>query len=206
MRRYLFAAALCVVHTSLLAQNTDPNGSARQVSFLLGTGLTSGGDTLATATFTDGSTSTIKAGNLFFLKVGADWRVNPNVSLQGAFGFHTDAANAKNADLKFNRNFIEGLAFWNTTPTQRVGLGVRQTFDAKLTSGGAAASVGNYDFTGKLGAVLEYEWRFSPGTRGYGLTVRYVAEKYTPTKLNGQTFTGPDVDGSHLGVGFNFYF
>lgn len=204
MKRYLLTLSLCLSHASLLAQ--DVPASDRKVAFLIGAAFTSGGSTLATATFTDGSTADVKAGSLFLFKLGADWRINPKVSLQGTVGLHTDSINAKNGELKFTRNFVEGLAFWNTTPTQRLGFGLRQTSDAKLTSGGAAASVGNYDFSSTLGTVLEYEWRFSQKISGLGISVRYVAEKYTPTKFNGQPFNGRDVDGSHLGVGMSYYF
>ena len=55
--------------------------------------------------------------------------------------------------------------------------------------------------------MVEYGWYFARhGNRGYAITGRYVSEKYTPTKLNGLPATGKAVDGSHLGLGFNFYF
>ena len=179
MKRPLIAGAICLSHGFLLAQDAS-SGDARPFSFLLGAGLTYGGETLATAVFTDGSTRTIKAGNLFVFKVGADWRINPNVSLQGTLGLHIDTVTAENGKMSFDRNFLEGLAFWNTTPGQRLGVGLRKTAGARLTSSGVASTVGNVEFTSSFGAVVEYEWLSRPDTRGFGITLRYVAEKYTP--------------------------
>jgi hypothetical protein len=211
----LLAIALCFAHSGLFAQEVKPNAmpdaapeiSARPVSFLLGAGLSVGGDTLVTATYTDGTTQSIKGGGLVYLKAGADWRVNPNMSLQGTFGYHADSANGTNGSLRFARTFLEGLAFWDMAPRYRLGAGIRQVSNPKLTSSGVASSVGTVDFKASLGTVLEYEWFFSRhGNRGYGVTVRYVSEKYTPTNFNGAPVTGKDLDGSHLGLGFNAYF
>jgi hypothetical protein len=214
MKCHLFAIALCLAHSSLQAQDVTPvptqaaqDGNGRPYSYLFGMGITGGGDKLATANFTNGSTQNIDAGGLIYLKAGADWRVGPNMSIQGTFGYHTDLVNANNGDLKFNRTFVEGLAFWGLTPTQRIGFGARQTFGAKLSSSGAASTVGNIEFKGNVGAVLEYEWLFSKrGNSGSSITVRLVSEKYTPDKFNGRSVTGKDVDGSHVGLGFNLYF
>lgn len=207
--------ALGLASTQLWAQGMPPpppqgyvpDYSVRPVAFLLGLGVTDGGDKLATATFSDGSTSSIKAGGLVYLKAGADWRINPLFSAQGTFGYHRDSVSARNGDMKFERTFLEGIGFFNFLPKHRVGLGLRQTYGANVSSSGAASSVGNIDFKSSLGTVLEYEWMMSRnGPSGYGLTFRLVNEKYTPTSLNGVPATGPDVNGNHFGVGFNVYF
>jgi hypothetical protein len=222
MKTVFTAIALGMVHASLWAQGTPatppsqesiapqpaaPESSVRSVKFLLGIGITGGGDTLATATYTDGSTQSITAGGLVFLKLGADWQINPNFSAQGTLGFHRDATYAKNGDLTFERNFVEGLGFWHFLPKHRIGLGLRQTSGAKLSSSGAAASVGNYEFNSGLGKVLEYEWMISrTGRVGFGLTFRLVNEKYSVKSINGAPASGPDINGSHAGIGFNVYF
>lgn len=212
------AIALGLASTQLFAQYAPPPPppgypatsfapAPRPVSLLLGVGLTGGGDKLATATYTDGSTSSINAGGLIYMKIGLDWRINPDFSAQGSFGYHRDSVSARNGELKFERTFVEGLGFWHFQPRHRIGLGLRQTSGAQMTSSGAASSAGNVDFKSSMGTVLEYEWMISRSSSwGYGLTVCAVNEKYTPTSLNGAPATGPDVNGSHLGVGVNFYF
>ena len=222
MKKVLTALALGIAHASLWAQGMPtaapsqeyiapepaaPQASARTVKFLLGLGLTGGGDTLATATYTDGSKKSITAGGLVFFKLGADWQVNPDFSVQGTLGFHRDVTSANNGELKFERNFVEGLGFWHYLPKHRIGLGLRQASGAKLSSSGAAASVGNFEFNSSLGTVLEYEWMISrAGAVGYGLTLRLVSEKYSVKSANGVPASGPDINGNHAGIGFNLYF
>lgn len=221
MKTVLTLIAMGMAHASLWAQGTPPSAppqesiapepqtsqtSVRPVRLLLGVGLTGGGDTLATVTYTDGSTQDVSAGGLVLLRLGADWQINPNFSMQGTFGFHRNAINAKNGELAFQRNFVEGLGFWHFLPKHRIGLGLRQTSGAKLNSSGAA-SMGNYEYNSSLGTVLEYEWMISrSGKVGYGLTVRLVNEKYSVKSANGAPASAPDINGSHAGVGFNFYF
>ena len=222
MKTALTALALAMAHASLWAQGMPPTPPSqeyiapepaapesyvRPVKFLLGLGVTGGGDTLATVTYTDGSKQSITAGGLVFLKLGADWQINPNFSLQGTLGFHRDVTSAKNGELKFERNFVEGLGFWHYLPKHRIGLGLRQVSGAKLSSSGAAASAGNFEFNSSLGTVLEYEWMISrTGKVGYGLTFRLVNEKYSVKSANGAPASGPDINGNHAGIGFNFYF
>ena len=213
MNKYLLTLALCLGSTALHAQDVRNSGqesfndNVRPYNFLFGMGITGGGDKLATVNFTNGSSESIDAGGVVYVKAGVDWRIAPKVSLQAAIGYHTDLVNAQNGDVKFNRSFAEGIAFVDTFPGQRIGVGARQTSGAKFSSGGAASSAGNVDFKSNVGALVEYEFLLSSGgNRGASIVVRYVAEKYTPSKVNGVNVTGKDVDGSHFGLGFNLYF
>jgi hypothetical protein len=174
---------------------------------LLGLGFTAGGATLATVTYVSGRTESITAGGGTLFKIGADWQINPSFALQGSAGYHADfLTRCSNCDLSFERNFVEGIGFWNFQPRHRIGLGLRQTSNAKVKSSGAASSVGNFDFSSSLGTVAEYEWLFAKtGPVGFGLTVRLVSEKYTD-KTPGSATLGKSYDGSHAGVGVNFYF
>lgn len=194
----LLALGLCAGMLSAQDVNT------RSASFLMGLGLTVGGDKLASASFTDGSSKSIKAGGLFYFKAGVDWQFQPRWSFQGSLGIHGDSVNATNGSLKFQRNFMEGLFHFDTTRTQRFGCGLRKTSSARFTSSGAA-NVGGIDFDSKAGLVVEYEWFHKQGARGWGMSLRYVNEKYTPSRVDGIPVSGPDVDGSHLGVGLSLY-
>lgn len=176
----------------------------RVVRPFLSLAFTAGGDTLATASYTDGSTSSIKAGGETYFKGGLDVQVNPSFSLQASFGLHTDSAKeASNGSLSFKRNTLEGMAYWHPGAHSRLGLGFRKTSSAHV-SGSGAAGIGTEDFDSSTGTVLEWEYLTrtltSFGSRG-GFSIRYVNEKYAPTAYN-----GPSVDGSHLGLGFTWYF
>jgi len=196
--------ALALASGVLPGQETKKE-SPRPISFMFGMGLTVGGDTLASMTYVDGSESTIKAGGIFYFKAGVDWQMLPRLSVQGTYGIHGDSANAKNGSMEFKRNFLEGIIHWNTTPKQRIGLGIRKTSGAELSSSGDAASVGDFEFDSSMGTLIEYEWFAKNGPRGFGISIRYVSEKYTPTKWNGIAVQGSDIDGSHFGLGISLY-
>ena len=201
-----------MLHLSSWAQEQPskapaPDSSPRSVAFLLGLGLANGGDTVITAVFTNGTSTSISAGGGMYLKAGADWRISPDFSVQGTLGYHTNDVKGLDGELSFDRAVIEGLGFWHFLPQHRIGLGVRQASDVKLRGSGVAAGLGTIEFSSSLGTVLEYEWMISrPGARGYGITVRYVMEKYTATSDNGTPITGPDFNANHMGIALHLYF
>lgn len=182
----------------------------RVVRPFLSLAFTTGGDTLATATYTDGSSSSIKAGGETLFKGGLDFQVAPRFSLQASYGIHTDSTKeAKNGSMDFKRNALEGLGFWHPSEHVRLGLGFRKTSDARVSGSGVAASE-TVHFNSSTGTIFQFEYLTgsltSFGSRG-GLSLRYVNEKYTPSSVdNVGPVTGPSVDGSHFGVGFAWYF
>jgi hypothetical protein len=94
-----------------------------------------GGDTLATASYTDGSTSSIKAGGSVQFKAGVDYQLQPKVDLQFSLGYHTDSTQeAKNGKLTFSRVPLEGLVFYRYQPNIRLGVGLRKAMSAKLVT------------------------------------------------------------------------
>jgi hypothetical protein len=213
MKRFFIGLVLGWIHFSLLAQGMlskepAPEASNRSVAFFLGAGVANGGDTLVSIRFTNtGTTNQITAGGGVYFNAGADWRVLSNFSLQGSLGYHTSYVKGADGDLSFDRPFVEGIGFWHFLPEHRIGLGLRQAWDAKLRGSGAAGSLGTIEFSSGLGTVLEYEWMISrKGASGYGITLRYVAEKYTAASANGTPLTGPEFKGDHMGLGVHFYF
>lgn len=205
MRSKIFYC-ICLVPGLLLAQ--EPAGyHARPVSFLLGLGLTFGGETLASVPFTDGSTSSIRSGGLLYFKGGVDWDINRNIALQGTFGYHGDWVSAENGSMTFQRDFYEGLVFFKTFPRQRFGLGVRETFNAKVSSSGAArVYCGEMQYKNNTGFVFEYEWINKRGPSGIGFTIRYVNEKYKVSSIDGiPVANGQSFNGNHFGLGVNWY-
>ncbi len=198
--------ALALLATTALTAQAP---QARVVRPFLSLAFTTGGDTLATAVYTDGSRSSIKAGGQTFFKGGLDFQVNPKFSLQASLGIHTDSAKeASNGSLDFKRNTLEGLGYFHPGAHSRLGLGFRKTSDAKV-SGGGAASLGSIEFSSTTGIVLEWEYLTgslsSFGSRA-GFSVRYVKESYEATSVAGIPVNGSSVDGSHLGLGFSWYF
>ena len=178
------------------AQNVAQAPEANQMRFLVGMGLTVGGDKLATATYNNGDDVDIRAGDLVAFNAGIDYRVTPEFSFQATIGYHTDRANAKNGDMRFTRIPMELLAYYNVNQQWRIGGGARYVSSTKLSSSGAAF-IGNYEFKNTLSAVAEAEYLAGPN---WGFKVRLVSEKFE-VKAN-----GAKVDANHIGFFGTYYF
>jgi hypothetical protein len=168
----------------------------KQLRFFVGMGATFGGDNLATARYTNGTTANIRAGGVVQFHAGANYKFTDKISGSLAAGYHFNRANGTNGSITFSRFPIEVLGQYAVTPTVRLGGGLRLISGAKLSSSGAASGI-QADFSSTVGAVVEGEYLMSDR---FGLKLRYVNEHY---KLNG---VQNKVDGSHAGVMFNYYF
>jgi opacity protein-like surface antigen len=193
MKKILLGAALAL-GTAVSAQAAD---ASAPFHFLLGAGLTYGGDTLITVPFTDGSSDSIKAGGLIQLYGGGEYRFNEQFALQATVGYHiNDTRAASNGSVRFTRVPVDLLALYSVTEKVRLGAGAQFVSSPELKGSGVASNVSQkYDST--TGAIVEGEYLFTPHI---GLKLRYVSEKFTPS--NG----GAKVDGSHAGVMFSYYF
>ena len=168
----------------------------KPLRFLLGAGLTSGGDKLATAEYENGTEQDIRAGSFFALLAGVDYRVNSAFSLQATVGFHVDDTTASNGSITFKRFPVELLAYYHPNAKMRFGGGARYVGSPKLSLSGAAGS-GHVNFDNTMGAIVEFEYFYTPKL---GLKVRYVAEKYDTEGLEKK------IDGNHVGFFANYYF
>jgi opacity protein-like surface antigen len=167
-----------------------------KMRFLLGTGLTFGGDTLIDLEFEDGDNEQVRSGGLVDLHAGVDYRINQEFSLQATVGYHVDNSVADNGEARFSRVPMELIAYYHVNPSWRVGAGARYVSGARLKLSGAAGS-GETKFDNNLGGVFEAEWLMGEKV---GIKLRYVREKYKIADYN------VNVDGSHAGVLFNYYF
>ncbi len=162
---------------------------------LVGVGLTFGGDKLAEAVYSNGDTTNIKAGGLVDIYGGAEWRADGSpFAVQATIGYHFDNASGRNGSIRFERFPIELIGLWSAAPNVRLGLGARYAMSARLVSDGSA-DIGDYDFKSSIAPVAMAEWLITPHN---GVQLRYVHETY---KLNGVSF-----DGSHVGIGYDYYF
>lgn len=193
-----------VVFGCLLTQ-----AQAADLRFFGGAGVAFGGDTLASGTYTDGTSYEVNAGQGIVLSVGADYRVADKVTVQGSVGYQSGSTNAKNGDISFKRLPVELLVFYDISNQMRIGGGVRKANSAELTVSGAAAgsaTPGTYDSS--VGTVLEGQYFFSPAPAAtavrkaqWGLNLRYVSETYTPTNASASAKSG-----NHLGLGVVMYY
>ena len=206
MKKSVFAIALAIA--SMGAAQAQDAGSPKQLYFLVGTGLTFGGDKLATVTYEDLGDYDLRAGGLVAFTAGVDFRVNPQFSLQSTVSYHVNSANASNGDLKFQRFPIELLAYYHPSPKWRVGGGVRYVSSPELNGKGYGAGE-DTEYDNTVGAVIETEYLVS---QNFGVKVRFVSEKYKSKReeyrTGGHTFYigGNEYSGNHVGIFGNFYF
>ena len=186
------AIAAVIALTSLGAQADD----LRPLRFVLGGGLTFGGETLANVTYSDGSDQNIRSGGLLEYHAGIDVRATPHLSFQATLGYHVDtSAGASNGSVRFSRVPAEVLGYFHVSDNLRLGGGVRMVFSPELKGRGVASNV-NQKFDNTTGAILEGEYLF---TRWFGLKLRAVSETYRASD------TGIKANGDHVGVYVNFY-
>ena len=192
--RTALVGAMLAVGTAFNAHAADADSPFK---FLIGNGLTYGGDNLVTVPLSDSSQDVFKAGGLVYTYGGVEYRLTDKVALQTTLGYHLNYARASSdGKLRFTRMPVDMLALYSISDKIRVGGGAQFVYSPELKGTGVASNVSQkYDST--LGAVVEGEYLFTPHI---GVKLRYVAEKFKPND------GGASVDGSHAGVLFNYYF
>lgn len=196
MKKVLTAVSLLAIALSASADPTatDANLGAH---FVLTGGLTYGGDKIATIDYEDGDDANIRAGSLFLLGLGGDYRFSPNWELQLTVNYQFDQANAENGDASFHRLPVDLLGFYRQG-SHRFGGGVtyhiNPEFEADFDDIDGDFDV---DFDNALGLVVEYDYFF---TDSVSLGVRYTSIEYEASDFNAE------VDGSYFGLLLNGYF
>ena len=157
-------------------------------------GFDFGGDKLATATFTSGSTESIKANELLYLGGGISILADSkDIETEVTIGWKFDRINASNGDIKFNRYPLEGLVFYRF-PKFRLGGGLTYHLSPKLSGSGVASNI-NGKFDDSLGFVLQADYLI---TQKLSVGGRYTSLKY---KVGGVS-----ADSSGVGVTFGMSF
>ncbi|MFA6902260.1 MAG: hypothetical protein WC236_04160 [Gallionellaceae bacterium] len=177
--------------------------SAQAVEFkgVVGLGYDAGGDTLATVTFTDGSTSEVKA-NAGLLFNGGVVIVTGDFETQATVGYKFDSSKkATNVNVTFDVLPVELMEFYRTD-NLRMGLGLsyHSSPTLKIDFPGNAAH-GTYKFKDAIGYVAQIGW--SPRTGSYSIDLRYTAIKYLPNYANPAK---AEYNGNSVGLGASFYF
>lgn len=193
--------ALVMAFASLGAQaqtaSTPANNGSLSVKAVIGFGASFGGDSIASAQYTNGNNVNIRAGEVVTFKGGAEFALSPSWTLQTTIGWHFAKANANNGNVTFQRYPLEGIVFYQAAPNFRMGLGLRKSLNASLSASGLGTQYAtSQDYSSKLAGVAEGEFLMGPH---FGITLRAVSENFKRTD-------GSTVNGSHGGIGFNYYF
>lgn len=201
--------ALAQADTASTAADTDAETAVpqRPVHFYLGGGLAYGGDDLVRLEYTDGETGKIKAGSGITLDAGVLWTPpNSDLQLQFTYGIQSDSDSAENADISFDRERMELLAFYQIRENHRLGFGFSKHMDIQF----------DYDFAGEryklnyedaTGIVLEWDFFSHIHTNSIvSIGLRFVNIHYEPESQylwNGYTlYEQEKLDGSHFAVVF----
>ncbi|WP_420474897.1 outer membrane beta-barrel protein [Noviherbaspirillum sp. ST9] len=199
------AAALLLCATSSQAQE-----AASTLRFVATAGLTGGGDTIATAQFTNGSSENIKSGGLVEFGAGLIWEMpSLPIAVQGTVKYHVDDTSAaRNGKIDFDRVPIEALVYYTGVKQWRFGAGVRMVTSAEYKARVDGQPGESVRFKDATGLVLETGYAIAPRT---WLNVRYVSEKYKPDTYSRGAFTA-DVSGAeaysgnHVGINLLYIF
>ena len=172
----------------------------RPVKFVVGIGVTGGGDRLATTRsgtyYRYNDDRSVRAGELVQIHAGLEWRVAPAVTMQATLGYHTDGVDNWRGAIDFDRYPLELLAHFSFAPQWRAGGGLRYTLNPRLSGEGNERDI-DVKFKRSLGPVIEVEYL---PLNWLGIKLRGVIERYKPKD------GGPSANGNHFGLFANFYF
>lgn len=178
IHRVIFIFVLGLIGRPASAQNLN-----------LEIGLHAGGDELVRVIYAGGSTSSVRAGQLLSVAIGAGFDITPNIASRLTFGYKTDFATASNGDVSFSRFPINWLLLYKAGSFQ-IGGGLTYHMSPQLKGTGAAAYI-NTDFNDATGLLFETDYFFSQNTY-FGF--RYTSINYTLKS------TSISVNGDSIGV------
>ncbi len=185
MKKIVLLVTLAIASLNLAqAQTQQAPAPQKQMRFLLGGGITFGGDKLITVEYENGAEMDVRAGGMIALNAGVDYRVTNEFSMQGTVGYHVDNTSARNGDARFTRMPLEVLAYYHVSPQWRLGAGARYVSNPKLKLSGVIGS-GDVAFDNVVSGLVK---------------IRYVREDYEVKGFGGK------IDGSHVGILANYYF
>jgi hypothetical protein len=203
------APAIVAASTIVLTMPTSVLAQDSGIRPFISAGMTFGGDTIATANYTDGSSDSIKGGELFQIGGGVQMGL-PSSSMLLSFGinYHFDIANASNGKLEFTRIPFEGILYYPLSDKWIVGGGFRYTISPKAMSRIDGGNREEVTFKDSAGVLVEIAYAVQPKT---WLALRFVSEEYKAESatLNGTSVSvagAKPVDGSHVGLMFRHAF
>ena len=172
-----------------------PLGSqAADVRPVIKGGVDFGGETIATATFSSGSTESIKANEGVYFGGGVSILLDSKaIEIETTLSYKYTSITASNGDITWTRYPLEVLAFYRM-PKFRLGGGLTYHLSPKLKASGAAGSF-NVTVDDALGVVLQADYLFTPK---FSVGGRYTILEY---KANGVPAKS---DGVGITIGFSF--
>lgn len=186
---------------TILIYITSVSSFAVEVSPLLGANYASGGDTLVTVLYTDGSTSELKGGRGITLLGGAVfediWSTgNHYIDGQTTLGLKYGSTKAaENGSVTIKRWPLEAMLFYrNKELSFRAGLGVSYHLSNKVSGTDVVSGI-SVDIDNALGGVIQGDYLFG-SQKHMALGLRYESISY---EISGVNYS---VNGDSVGVQF----
>jgi hypothetical protein len=194
IKKYLLFG--CIFTSAAFAQD-------RAWQYTGGAMLTAGGDSVLKGRYTDGTKVDITTGSLVDLRFGVNVSLRPTVDIQTTLGIHNDGILSSDANASFTCFPLEVMGFYQLNNSYRIGVGLRKSLSAKLSTEGVANYVRDADYKSSVGNVLEFQYLFGEknleSKAKTALNFRFVKKNFTE-----KTY-GYKVKGNHIGFGVIFY-
>lgn len=170
---------------------------------MMSAGITFGGDKIASAQFTDGTSQDIRAGGLVQIGGGLIWESQDMpIAASLSVNYHVDDTSASNGSATFSRIPVEAIVYYTGVDKWRFGVGARFVNSAKFTAHIDGEDDTNVKFDNTTGALIEVGYKLSPKAWVNG---RIVSEKYKPSGYDGFGNV-KSLDGTHGGVNMLYEF
>jgi hypothetical protein len=147
---------------------------AADVRPMIKVGIDTGGDTLVTATFADGSTETINANQGFYVGGGVSIvNAAKNLELEISLSFKYTTAYGPSSELDWTRYPLDALVFYRWS-WLRLGGGLTYHLNPQLKGNGEVSGL-TTGFDNALGFVLQADYRI---TETFTAGVRFTSVDY----------------------------
>jgi hypothetical protein len=171
------SAAFALVLVSLAPRahaDTQPAGeeapAAASFGLLLRMNLDLGGNKLADVTWSDGSTATLRAGQLITFAIGAGYRAASAWAIEATLGCKFDKVNGSNGTIEFTRIPIDVVFSW-APGHHRLGGGPTVHLAPRFNCDASGLCQQKIDFDPAFGAIVQYAYLFRPQRMSLGFDV-----------------------------------
>lgn len=173
---------LLLISATLL---TTPSFSQAEDFFVQG-GLHFGGDTLATVTFTDGSSQSIEAGGMISFSGGLITEIAEGIDLRTSLGYKFDDITASNGGMDFSRIPVTAMVF-TKGELFNAGFGATYHLNPSFSATGVLTGDITIDYDDALGFVGELDFPLSNGRAYVALKATFIEYTIGPVKIDGNS-------------------
>lgn len=183
---------------------TKPANTGSHFGLSVAGGFEFGGDDLATVYFTDGSSTTLHAGQGLLISVGGHYQPSKNSpwDVMLTAGYKYDHAGADNGDVSFDHIPVELIGSYQWSNGIRVGVGPVYHTNVEFKGSGDLGSQPTLKYNNAFGGEVQLGWKF--------VALTYTFISYEPSEptimVNGFPYNTLKINGDNFGVRFFYNF